>query len=80
MKYDIYYSTTRKNKKYLVYGKGCLVDFVKDAKRVFKSSEDNLKVASCWLIKDDLFFEKPTRKARRAIAISYQKNGGGWRL
>jgi hypothetical protein len=82
MKYDIYYSTTRKNKKYLVFYQLNLSIYwmLTDAKRFFRASENNIKVQDGWLIGDDLFFEEPEKRAKRVIVMSYEKDGGGLKL
>lgn len=78
MRKDVFMSTTRKNKKYLVFYQINLSLFwmLTDAKRFFKASENNIKVQDGWLIGDDLFFEEPERKAKRVIVMSYEKGGG----
>ena len=82
MKKDVFMSTTRKNKKYLVFYQLNLSIYwmLTDAKRFFRASENNIKVQDGWLIGDDLFFEEPERRAKRVIVMSYEKDGGGLKI
>ena len=81
MRKDVFMSTTRKNKKYLVFYQInlSLLWMLTDAKRFFKASDENIKVQDGWLIGDDLFFDQPEKRARKVIVMSYEK-GGGLRL
>ena len=82
MRKDVFMSTTRKNKKYLVFYQLNLSIYwmLTDAKRFFRASENNIKVQDGWLIGDDLFFEEPERRAKRVIVMSYEKDGGGLKI
>jgi hypothetical protein len=82
MKKDVFMSTTRKNKKYLVFYQLNLSIYwmLTDAKRFFRASENNIKVQDGWLIGDDLFFDQPEKRAKRVIVMSYEKDGGGLKI
>lgn len=74
-KIEVYEGFTKRKQKFLVtphfYKKEELEAFKKYAKRFFRCSGAHLSIKTAYVIKDELYFEKPSDKGCELVIVAY---------